>query len=59
MTVDYLRPARDGVLRARATVTDATARQAVCRCEVVEIAPDGTESVCAIAQGTIRAVRTG
>ncbi len=59
MTVDYLRPGRDGVLRARATVADATARQAVCRCEVVAVAPDGTETVCAIAQGTIRAVRTG
>lgn len=59
VTVDYVRPGREGILSARAVVAHATRRQAVCRCEVVEVAPDGTESVCAVAQGTIRAVRTG
>ncbi|WP_026911743.1 PaaI family thioesterase [Patulibacter minatonensis] len=57
MTIDYVRPGRTGTLSARATVVHATARQTVCRCEVVEVAEDGTETVCAVAQGTIRSVR--
>lgn len=57
LTIDYVRPGRDGTLRARAEVAHATPRQAVCRCEVLEVAPDGVETVCAVAQGTVRAVR--
>lgn len=56
MTIDYVRPGRAGTLRARAAVVHATRRQAVCRCEVVEVTEDGGEAVCAVAQGTIRSV---
>lgn len=59
MTIDYVRPGRAGTLRARATVVHATRRQALCRCEVLEVAGDGTEVVCAVAQGTIRSVAKG
>ena len=58
MTIDYVRPGRDGTLSARAQVVHATRRQAVCRCEIVEVAPDGAESLCAVAQGTVRSVRS-
>jgi acyl-coenzyme A thioesterase PaaI-like protein len=37
---------------ARATVIHAGKTQAVCRCEVY-VSSQGTESLCAIAQGTI------
>ena len=52
-TIDYLRPAVGGVLRAVATVLTAGRTRAVCRCEVSTVAADGTERLCAAAQGTI------
>lgn len=55
-TIDYLRPARDGTIRAHARVTNASRRQAVCRCDVHAIDADGTETLCAVAQGTIVAL---
>jgi len=54
-TVTYLRPARGGRLRAHATVTDATRRQAVARCEIY-CDSDGSSTICAVAQGTVRVV---
>ena len=54
-TVTYLRPARGGRLRARATVTDATRRQAVTRCEIY-CDSEGSSTLCAVAQGTVRVV---
>lgn len=60
-SVQYLRPARDGTLRAEAYVVHAGRRQAVCRCDVSVVngagggAGDGVDGgeLCAVAQGTI------
>lgn len=56
-TIDYLRPAREGVLLAEAVVIDSTDRKASCRCEVFEVSPDGERTLCATATGTIVAHR--
>jgi uncharacterized protein (TIGR00369 family) len=50
--INYLKPARGNVLRARATVIHAGKTQAVCRCEVYA-EDEGKEDLCALAQGTI------
>ena len=55
-TVDYLRPAVGGVLRAVATVLTAGRTRAVCRCEVSVVDGEGAERPCAAAQGTILVV---
>lgn len=52
-TIDYVRPAGAELLRARARVVRRGRALAVCRCEVSDVGADGTESVCAVAQGTI------
>jgi uncharacterized protein (TIGR00369 family) len=38
-SVQYLRPARDGTLRAEAYVVHAGRRQAVCRCDIYAVGP--------------------
>lgn len=48
---------REGTLRAHAVVQHAERGQAVCMVTVSAVAPDGTETVCALGQGT--AVATG
>ncbi|AEF42955.1 PaaI family thioesterase [Hoyosella subflava] len=53
MTVNYLRPARIGTLRATATVAHHTRKQAVATASIEAIQPDGTVTLCAIAQGTV------
>lgn len=54
--INYLQPVRDGGrVAAEAVVVGHTARQAVCSCEVY-VARDGTREVCAVEQGTVRAV---
>ncbi|UVO13998.1 hotdog fold thioesterase [Mycobacterium sp. SVM_VP21] len=54
MTVNYLRPARDGVLRAHAAVARGSARQAVCTVEIfVTASEDTAPTLCAIAQGWV------
>lgn len=54
--INYLRPVRDGErLAAEAVVVGHSARQAVCRCEVY-VPREGPREVCAVAQGTVRAV---
>jgi uncharacterized protein (TIGR00369 family) len=58
-TISYLRPARDGVLSARAVVVHATERQAVCTAELHVVDPVGTTTLCAVAQGTIVATGGG
>ena len=50
--INYVRPALGEFLVARATVVHAGASQAVCRCDVY-VSNDGTERLCATAQGTI------
>ncbi|MEV6246513.1 PaaI family thioesterase [Streptomyces sp. NPDC051742] len=53
-SIDYVRPAADGTLRARAEVLHAGRRQAVVRCELLTVDADGVETLCALAQGTVR-----
>lgn len=50
--INYVKPARGGQLVARATVINASSRQAVCRCDVFAVHA-GEETLCATAQGTI------
>lgn len=50
--INYLRPALGQTLLARASVTSAGKKQAVCQCQVVAI-DGGEERVVAVAQGTI------
>ena len=57
--INYLKPARSKLLRARAGVIHASKRQAVCRCEVFAVEEDNLEKLCAVAQGTIVAAATG
>lgn len=52
-TIDYLRPARGAVLRARAEVVRAGRSRVVCRCDVAAVDADGVETVCAVAQGSV------
>jgi uncharacterized protein (TIGR00369 family) len=51
--INYLRPAVGTRLIARANVVYAGKTTATCRCDVFSVAADGTEKVCATAQGTI------
>ena len=50
--INYLRPAKGEELVARATVIHAGKSQAVCQCQVFNVA-GGEEFLCAVAQGTI------
>ncbi|AZM59155.1 MULTISPECIES: PaaI family thioesterase [unclassified Streptomyces] len=52
-SVQYLRPAVGRILRARAEVVHAGRRQAVVRCDLLTLDTDGTETLCAVAQGTV------
>ncbi|WP_382745970.1 PaaI family thioesterase [Streptomyces roseoviridis] len=52
-TIQYLRPAVGAVLRARARVVHAGRRQAVVRCDLLTADAEGTETLCAVAQGTV------
>ncbi|ULU24268.1 PaaI family thioesterase [Dyella terrae] len=51
--INYLRPAKGTHLIARAHAKGKGKRQAVCLCDVVAVGDDGTETLCAIAQGTV------
>lgn len=51
--INYLRPAVGVRLLARADAVHVSKTQAVCRCEVFAVAEDGSEKLCALAQGTI------
>jgi uncharacterized protein (TIGR00369 family) len=53
--INYVRPALGDILVARATVIHEGKTQAVCRCDVFTIR-DGKETLCAVAQGTIRKI---
>lgn len=52
-TIDYLRPATGPLLRTTATVTRAGRTQAVVRCDVEEVRPDGDTALVAIGQGRV------
>jgi uncharacterized protein (TIGR00369 family) len=51
--INYLRPATGARLVARADAVHVGKSQAVCRCEVFAVAEDGSETLCALAQGTV------
>ncbi|WP_198670146.1 PaaI family thioesterase [Dyella sp. C9] len=51
--INYLRPGVGSHLIARAHARGKGKRQAVCLCEVIAVADDGTETLCALAQGTV------
>ncbi|GAA4959492.1 hypothetical protein GCM10025331_57950 [Actinoplanes utahensis] len=53
LTIDYIAPAVGRTLRASGVVMRAAGRRAACRCELHAIADDGTETLVAVAQGTI------
>ena len=55
MKINYLRPAKDGVLVARASLVSSSKRTAVTRCEIYQRA-DSVETLVASAQGTIIAL---
>jgi uncharacterized protein (TIGR00369 family) len=61
-SITYLRPAGGVRLRAEARVIGSTRRQAACSCEIWSEDETGQATLCAVAQGTTRAVdaeRTG
>ncbi|OUS95367.1 PaaI family thioesterase [Rhodococcus sp. NCIMB 12038] len=51
-TITYLRPAQGVLLRADARTDASTRRQALCRCDIYAVQEDGSEVLCAAAQGT-------
>lgn len=52
-SIQYLRPATGVSLVARAEVVHTGRRQAVARCDLSAVGQDGTETLCAVAQGTV------
>ncbi|MGW2383280.1 PaaI family thioesterase [Streptomyces sp. NPDC001658] len=56
LTIDFLRPARGAVLRARARVVRAGRTRVVCRCDLSTVDGDGGETLCAVAQGSLAVV---
>ncbi|MDV7245069.1 MULTISPECIES: PaaI family thioesterase [Rhodococcus] len=57
-TITYLRPALGVILRADARADAATRRQALCRCDIYAVQEDGSEVLCAAAQGTATVKQT-
>lgn len=51
--INFVRPAVDRRLIARARTTATSRRQAVCRGKVFAVSDDGGETLCAVAQGTV------
>lgn len=56
-TISYLRPAEGTLLRAEARVVHAGSRQATCTCELSTVVETGATTLCAVAQGTVIALR--
>lgn len=52
LSVDYLRGARDGTLKATAEAVHHNGRHAVCTVKVEQVTPDGAVHLCAIGRGT-------
>ncbi|MCB1366884.1 MAG: PaaI family thioesterase [Rhodobacteraceae bacterium] len=53
MKINYIRPGIGAALIARAETLSTGTSQAVVRCDVFALADDGSEKLCAAAQGTI------
>lgn len=58
-TISYLQGAREGTLRASAIVQHSNSRLATATAQVVLRTPDGSERLCAIAQGTVLSTSRG
>ncbi len=58
-SIQYVRPATGATLIARAAVVHGGRRQAVCRCDVYVADGVGTETLCAVAQGTVLTAASG
>lgn len=52
-SIQYMRPGTGRTLVARASVVHAGRRQATVRCDLFTVADDGTQTLCAVAQGTV------
>ncbi|WP_030978102.1 PaaI family thioesterase [Streptomyces sp. NRRL S-1824] len=57
-SIQYIRPATGRTLIARAVVVHTGRRQAVVRCDLFAAADDDTETLCAVAQGTVLPARS-
>ncbi|MGC0328711.1 uncharacterized protein (TIGR00369 family) [Streptomyces sp. SAI-170] len=57
-SIQYVRPALGHTLRATAQVVHSGRRQAVVRCDLLTLAEDGKETLCAVAQGTVLSAGT-
>jgi uncharacterized protein (TIGR00369 family) len=53
--INYTKAAKGDTLVARARVESSGRQAAVCRCDLFSVAEDGSETLCAVAQGTIMA----
>jgi uncharacterized protein (TIGR00369 family) len=53
VTISYLRPASGATLEAQATVASSGRRQAACRCDLFDVAEDGSRALCAVALGSV------
>jgi uncharacterized protein (TIGR00369 family) len=51
--INYVRPAQGAYVLAKASARSTGKRQAVCQCEIVSLDASGTETLCALAQGTV------
>ncbi|SCD41097.1 uncharacterized domain 1-containing protein [Streptomyces sp. BpilaLS-43] len=56
-SIQYIRPATGRTLSARAVVVHTARRQAVARCDLYTVDDEGTETLCAVAQGTVLSAR--
>ncbi|GAA2980291.1 MULTISPECIES: PaaI family thioesterase [Streptomyces] len=56
-SIQYIRPATGRTLSARAVVVHTGRRQAVARCDLYTVDDEGTETLCAVAQGTVLSAR--
>lgn len=56
--INYTKAAKGDTLVARARVESSGRQAAVCRCDLFSVAEDGSETLCAVAQGTIMAPAT-
>ncbi|WP_328625668.1 PaaI family thioesterase [Streptomyces sp. NBC_00353] len=56
-SIQYIRPATGRTLIARAIVVHTGRRRAVVRCDLFAATDDGTETLCAVAQGTVLSAR--
>jgi uncharacterized protein (TIGR00369 family) len=54
--VNFVAPGRGAALLARGSVVKSGRRLIVCRADVVSVAEDGSETLCAIAQGAMAVV---